>query len=74
MADHVVRYETLTEGMQGALDAIGLGWDGWLPRAKTGTRKHSRGTGGYRGCMTPIPPPSSGGFMPKRPKPSAYRF
>lgn len=47
-ADHVVPYETLIEGMTVALEAIGLGWDGWLPNAKTGSRKQKSRAGGYR--------------------------
>ena len=47
-ADHVVRYETLTDGMQGALQAIGLEWDGWLPNAKTSPREKKSCTGNYR--------------------------
>ncbi len=36
VADHVVRFETLKPGLQYVFDAVGLDWDGWLPRAKSG--------------------------------------
>lgn len=74
VADHVVRYETLIEGMQGALDAIGLGWDGWLPRAKAGTRKHSRGTGGYREMYDADTAATVGRLYAKEVETFGYRF
>ncbi|MES2846778.1 MAG: hypothetical protein V4747_17300 [Pseudomonadota bacterium] len=38
-ADHVIRYEDLMAGLKDVTQRIGLAWDGWLPRSKTGTRK-----------------------------------
>ncbi|WP_343115686.1 hypothetical protein [Ostreiculturibacter nitratireducens] len=48
IADHVVRFENLAEELQTVLQSLGLDWDGWLPRAKGGTRKTSKRSGGYR--------------------------
>lgn len=47
-ADHVIRYEALTEGLHATLSAVGIDWDGWLPHAKGGTRKKATAKGGYR--------------------------
>lgn len=35
---HVIRYENLTRDLGRTLEQIGIAWDGWLPRAKGGTR------------------------------------
>ncbi|KEO51736.1 sulfotransferase family 2 domain-containing protein [Thioclava pacifica] len=48
VADHVIRYETLKQGLNETLCAIGIEWDGWLPHAKGGTRKTSARKGDYR--------------------------
>lgn len=47
-ADHVIRYEALTEGLHATLSAVGIDWDGGLPHAKGGTRKKATAKGGYR--------------------------
>lgn len=38
-ADAVVRFDDLSEGLARALAPTGIGWDGWLPRSKSGTRR-----------------------------------
>ena len=48
IADHVIRYDNLAEDLKSALDAMGLPWDGWLPNAKSGTRRRSKNKGDYR--------------------------
>ncbi|OOY12508.1 hypothetical protein BMG00_01230 [Thioclava marina] len=47
-ADRIIRYETLAEGLKDTLAAIGIDWDGWLPHAKSGTRKSAARKGDYR--------------------------
>lgn len=50
VADAVIRFETLTDGLSGLLPDVGIDWDGWLPRAKGSVRKAggAGGSGGYR--------------------------
>lgn len=38
VADHIIRYENLLPDLERTFRTIGLKWDGWLPRAKSGTR------------------------------------
>lgn len=32
--EHVIRFESLTTELAGVMQALGIAWDGWLPRAK----------------------------------------
>ena len=40
--DYVGRFEELTDGMAHALAQVGIEFDGWLPKAKSHTRKDKR--------------------------------
>lgn len=48
VADRVIRYERLADDLAPALREFGIDWDGWLPRAKGGTRRGKPDRAGYR--------------------------
>ncbi|MEB3354511.1 MAG: sulfotransferase family 2 domain-containing protein [Cyanobacteriota bacterium] len=52
VADTVVRFEQLQQGLEGCFASIGLPWDGWLPRSKGGHRP-AAASGDYRSFYTP---------------------
>jgi len=52
VADRVVRFEQLQEGLEVFFRDVGLDWDGWLPRSKGGHRP-AGAPGGYRYHYTP---------------------
>jgi len=49
VADRVVRFEQLQEGLEAFFRDAAIPWDGWLPRSKGGLRP----AGGYRSHYTP---------------------
>ncbi|MEB3361306.1 MAG: hypothetical protein VKI42_04170 [Synechococcaceae cyanobacterium] len=49
VADRVVLFEQLQDGLEAFFRQVGLAWDGWLPRSKGGHRP----PGGYRSHYTP---------------------
>jgi len=70
VADRVVRFEQLQDGLEAFSREAGLAWDGWLPRSKGGHRP----AGGYRSHYTPELERLVGSLYAREIEQFAYRF